>query len=162
MEMGEAGDGMFVTAFAGIVDTTSGEVIFASAGHDAPFLVDDHAVLRQLETEGGPPLGVLDEYPYPIDRDRLDPGAVMLLFTDGLTEAQDATGELYSLGRVSTALQAATAAEAKSVVDLCFTAVGGFVGDAEQADDITVLAIRCNPANSEAAATSDEMAQPAG
>jgi adenylate cyclase len=146
MEMGEAGDGMFVTAFAGIVDTVSGDVVFASAGHDSPFLVRDRHGLRQLKTEGGPPLGVLDEYPYPIDRDLLEPGTVMLLFTDGLTEAQDASGELYSAGRVSTALEAAPAEHAKAVVDACFDAVGRFVRDAEQADDITLLAIRRAPA----------------
>ncbi len=144
LEMG-GGDGMFVTAFAGIVDTRSGEVIYASAGHNAPFLVRRGGALRQLETEGGPPLGILDAFPFPIDRDRLEPGAVLLLYTDGLTEAQDAAGQLYSERRVSTALESAPADDAKAVVDACFDAVGRFVGDAEQADDITVLAIRCAP-----------------
>lgn len=153
MEMGEAGDGMFVTAFAGIVDTASGEIVYASAGHDAPFLVRADAALRQLQTEGGPPLGVLDDYPYPVDRDRLDPGTVLLLFTDGLTEAQDGGGELYSSGRVTAALKTAPADEAKSVVDACFEAVGRFVGDAEQADDITLLAIRRAPGERASAVT---------
>ncbi|HEX3861146.1 MAG TPA: CHASE2 domain-containing protein [Stellaceae bacterium] len=146
MELGEADEGMFVTAFAGILDTDTGDIVFASAGHDSPFLVRDPAGLRQLNTDGGPPLGVLDDYPYPVDRDRLAPGATLLLFTDGLTEAQDAAGELYSLGRVTEALQAASPTPAQAVVDACFDAVGRFVGDAEQADDITLLAIRLAPA----------------
>jgi serine phosphatase RsbU (regulator of sigma subunit) len=144
MDMGEHGDGMFVTAFAGIIDTASGEVVYASAGHDSPFLVGA-GELRQFVTDGGPPLGVLDEYPYPVDRDHLDPGTVLLLFTDGLTEAQDAAGELYSGLRVSNALKTISPDHARAVVDACFEAVGRFVGGAEQADDITLLAIRLAP-----------------
>jgi adenylate cyclase len=142
MEMGETGEGMFVTAFAGIVDTASGELLYASAGHDSPFLVGDRGPLRQLETEGGPPLGVLDEFPYPVDHDRMGRNAVLLLYTDGLTEAQDAGGELYSLRRVSAALRTAPATDARITVDACFEAVRQFVGEAEQTDDITILAIR--------------------
>jgi adenylate cyclase len=135
-------DMMFVTAFAGVLDLVSGELLFASAGHDRPFLLHDGRGLRQLETEGGPPLGVIEDYLFPVERARLEGDAVLLLYTDGVTEAQDSGGGLYSSARLSAALTGTPAQSAKTVVDFCFDAVGRFVGKAEQADDITVLAIR--------------------
>src|SRR5438874_3429579 len=80
--------GVFVTAFAGILDLGSGEVDFASAGHDAPFILGGRTGLRRLVTEGGPPLGAVDDFRYPIDHDRIEPGEVLLLYTDGGTEAE--------------------------------------------------------------------------
>lgn len=135
-------DMMFVTAFAGVLDLASGELRYASAGHDRPFLLRDGRGLRQLETAGGPPLGVVEEFPFPVERDRLEGDAVLLLYTDGVTEAQDSGGGLYSSARLAAALAGTPAHSARTVVDFCFDAVRRFVGDAEQADDITVLAIR--------------------
>jgi sigma-B regulation protein RsbU (phosphoserine phosphatase) len=67
---------------------------------------------------------------------------VLLLYTDGVTEAQDVGGGLYSSARLSAVLSSTPVDSARSIVDLCFEAVRRFVGSAEQADDITVLAIR--------------------
>ena len=135
-------DMMFVTAFAGVLDLASGELQYASAGHDRPFLLHDRRGLRQLDTEGGPPLGVVEDYLFPIERATLEGGAVLLLYTDGITEAQDAGGGFYSAARLTQALAATPADSARTVVDFCFEAVRRFVGNAEQADDIAVLAIR--------------------
>ncbi|MGH7061459.1 MAG: PP2C family protein-serine/threonine phosphatase, partial [Stellaceae bacterium] len=135
-------DMMFVTAFAGVLDLASGELQYASAGHDRPFLIRDGSGVRQLETEGGPPLGVVDDFPFPVECDRLEVDAVLLLYTDGVTEAQDAEGGFYSASRLSQMLSATPGQSARTVVDACFDAVSRFVGKAEQADDITVLAIR--------------------
>ena len=138
----EGGHLMFVTAFAGVLDLGSGEVVYASAGHDSPFVVQDGRGLRQLDTQGGPPLGAVEDFRFPLDRDRLEPGAVLLLYTDGVTEAQDAAGALYSARRLADHLAGGPAATARSAVDAAFDDVRRFVGGAEQADDITVLAIR--------------------
>jgi adenylate cyclase len=135
-------DMMFVTAFAGVLDLESGELQYASAGHDRPFLIHDSGGLRQLDTEGGPPLGVVEDFVFPVERDFLEGGAVLLLYTDGVTEAQDAGGGFYSAARLSGMLSGTPGASARTVVDSCFEAVSRFVGTAEQADDITVLAIR--------------------
>lgn len=135
-------DMMFVTAFAGVLDLESGELLYASAGHDRPFLIHDNRGLRQLDTEGGPPLGVVEDFNFPVERDCLEGGAVLLLYTDGVTEAQDAGGGFYSAARLSMTLSQLPGDSAKAIVDSCFEAVRRFVGNAEQADDITVLAIR--------------------
>ena len=134
--------GVFVTAFAGILDLGSGEVDFASAGHDAPFVLGGKTGLRRLVTEGGPPLGAVDDFRFPIDHDRIEPGEILLLYTDGITEAENANHTLYSSKRLIIALGKAPVADAQHVVAAIIDDVSRFVGGAEQADDMTVLALR--------------------
>jgi adenylate cyclase len=138
----ESEGGVFVTAFAGILDLGSGEVDFASAGHDAPFILGGKTGLRRLVTEGGPPLGAVDDFRYPIDHDRIEPGEVLLLYTDGVTEAENANHTLYSSERLTTALGKAPVVDAQRVVAAVIDDVTRFVGGAEQADDMTLLALR--------------------
>jgi serine phosphatase RsbU (regulator of sigma subunit)/CHASE2 domain-containing sensor protein len=134
--------GVFVTAFAGILDLGSGEVTYASAGHDSPFVLGGGTGLRQLVTEGGPPLGAVEDFRFPIDHDRIELGEVLLLFTDGVTEAENAEHKLYSSERLAKALATAPTADAQHVVAAVIDDVSRFVGGAEQADDMTVLALR--------------------
>jgi len=134
--------GVFVTAFAGILDLRSGEVDYASAGHDSPFILGGSTGLRQLLTEGGPPLGAVDEFRFPVDHDRIQPGEVLLLFTDGVTEAENGEHTLYSSERLAKALATAQVSDARRVVTSVIDDVSRFIGDAEQADDITLLAVR--------------------
>ena len=75
-----------------------------SAGHDAPFVLGSNAPPRQLDTEGGPPLGVIEGFTFPVDRDRLEPDEVLLLYTDGVTEAMDGAGALYGTTRLTATL----------------------------------------------------------
>ena len=138
----EGGELMFVTAFAGILDLGTGEIAYASAGHDSPYILHGNGSLRQLVTEGGPPLGVSEGFPYPVDRDRIEPGEVLLLYTDGVTEAENADHALYSSKRLVEVLAHAPVANAEGAVAAVIEDVGRFVGGAEQADDITVLALR--------------------
>jgi adenylate cyclase len=138
----ESEGGVFVTAFAGILDLGSGEVDFASAGHEAPFILGGKTGLRRLVTEGGPPLGAVDDFRYPIDHDRIEPGEVLLLYTDGVTEAENVNHTLYSSERLTTALGKATVIDAQRVVAAVIDDVSRFVGGAEQADDMTLLALR--------------------
>ena len=134
--------GVFVTAFAGILDLSSGEVTYASAGHDSPFVLGGRTGLRQLVTEGGPPLGAVEDFRFPIDHDRIELGEVLLLFTDGITEAENADHRLYSSDRLAKALATAAVVDAQHVVAAVIDDVVRFVGGAEQADDMTLLALR--------------------
>ncbi len=134
--------GVFVTAFAGILDLSSGEVTYASAGHNSPFVLGGRTGLRQLVTEGGPPLGAVEDFRFPIDHDRIELGEVLLLFTDGITEAENADHRLYSSDRLAKALATAAVVDAQHVVAAVIDDVVRFVGGAEQADDMTLLALR--------------------
>jgi len=134
--------GVFVTAFAGILDLASGNVVYANAGHEAPFIISGRKGLRQLVTEGGPPLGAIDGFSYPVDRDRIEPGEILLLYTDGVTEAEDADRRLYGVKRLEKMLVSLPVAEAQRLVAAVIDDLRRFIGEAEQADDITLMALR--------------------
>ena len=138
----ESEGGVFVTAFAGILDLRTGDVIYASAGHEAPFVIGGSKGLRQLATEGGPPLGAIEGFPYPVDRSRIEPGEILLLYTDGVTEAEDADRKFYGAKRLEMMLKGVSAAESRRVVVAVIDDLRHFIGKAEQADDITLLAVR--------------------
>jgi len=134
--------GVFVTTFVGVLDLGTGDISYASAGHDSPFILGSDRGLRQLTTEGGPPLGAADNFLYPVDQDRIAPGEVLLLFTDGVTEAQNSENALYGHNRLAKALAKAPTNDARNLVAAVIDDVRRFVGGAEQADDVTVLALR--------------------
>jgi sigma-B regulation protein RsbU (phosphoserine phosphatase) len=133
---------MFVTVFAGVLDLRSGRLAYLSAGHDTPFVLDNGAEPRQLTGAGGPPLGAVDDFPYPVEHQQLSPGNLLLLYTDGVTEAEDVNHSFYSAARLRQILASAPMSDAKGLVDLVREDVRRFVGDAEQTDDIALLAIR--------------------
>ena len=133
----------FVTVFAAVLDLRTGEILYVSAGHDAPYVLRSRGGLSRLDTEGGPPLGCsIDDEDYPVDRAQLEPGDVLLLYTDGVTEAKNAAEALYSTARLQSVVEAIPATSAKTVVEHVREDVRCFVAAAEQADDMTLLAIR--------------------
>lgn len=133
---------MFVTVFAGILDLTSGVLVYVNAGHDSPFVLRAGLKPETLPLAGGPPLGTVDDFQYSIEQRQLAPGETVLAFTDGVTEAQDTAHALYSGARLERLLAAAPATDAKAVVDFVRDDVHRFAAGAEQADDITLLAVR--------------------
>ena len=137
---------LFVTAIAGILDVRTGEVELCSAGHEAPILLRSSAAPCSLTVTGGPPLCVLEDFAYPADRMRLQSGDLLLMMTDGVTEAQDAAQTLYGLERVmaycSTIQDEPERRGALAVCQGLYDDVKRFVRDAEPFDDITIMAIR--------------------
>jgi sigma-B regulation protein RsbU (phosphoserine phosphatase) len=138
----EGGELMFVTAFAGVVDLVSGEVVYASAGHDAALVLAKGAAPRALDTEGGPPLGVIEGFEFPVDRGRLETGEVLLLYTDGITEAMDPSGGLYGAARLTATLKKSPPDSAQAAIERVTEDVRAFTAGADQADDMTMLALR--------------------
>jgi sigma-B regulation protein RsbU (phosphoserine phosphatase) len=137
----EGGRPMFVTVFAAVLNLESGRIAYASAGHDSPYLLRAGSPMLRLDTEGGPPLGSVDDFLFPVDTAQLEPGDVLLLYTDGVTEAKDATSGFYTGGRLGDLVSSVTDLTARSIVELVREDVRRFVGDAEQADDITLLGV---------------------
>jgi adenylate cyclase len=136
------GDMMFVTVFAGILDLTSGMLVYVNAGHDAPFLLRAGVKASELAGAGGPPLGTVDDFPYTVERRQLTSGDLLLLYTDGVTEAEDRNDGFYTQARLELLLQSAPTNNAKDLVEFVREDVRRFAAGAEQADDITLLAIR--------------------
>jgi adenylate cyclase len=142
-ELGAGGANMmFVTVFAGILDLRSGTLVYVNAGHDAPFMLRGGAEPETLPIAGGPPLGTVDDFQYSIEQRQLAPGEMLLAYTDGVTEAQDTSKTLYSGARLGRLLVSAPTTSAKAVVDFVRDDLRRFAAGAEQADDITMLAVR--------------------
>ena len=135
--------GMFVTLFAGCLDTETGELTYASAGHDAPVLLPGGGnSSRFLELDGGPVLGLLEGSDYPLRRTRLLQQDTLVLYTDGVSEATDENGEFFTLERLVDTLAERPRGTTAEVADAVLEKVKAFAGQAPQSDDITVMAVR--------------------
>ena len=136
---------LFVTAFAGILDLDTGDLVYCNAGHENPFVVDPAgAVGRRLEEGGGPPLCTVDAFAYRGARDRLRPGELLCVISDGVTEARNRVGALYGSRRVCDVLRTAMrsgATTARDVVRTLHDDVESFAAGADPSDDITMLVL---------------------
>lgn len=136
---------LFITMFAGILNLDTGELHFCNAGHDAPFVLRKGAAPESVVSVGGPPLCVVEDFTYPTETLQLHPGDLLCVTTDGVAEAMDGSGALLGVERTKRILaDLPPEADAKTVVDNLYAAVGRFVAGAEASDDLTVLAIRWN------------------
>lgn len=109
--------------------------------------VADGRTVEHVYVEGGPPLCVLDDFEYGATRLQLQPGDILCLITDGITEAMDASGALYGTERLAAVLgKLGAGATARETIAAVRADVGAFVGAAEAADDLTLLALRWTPA----------------
>jgi len=136
-------ESLFVTLFVMSLDLETGEFTFCNAGHDPLYGMNPgRAEVRKFDHGGRPPLCVLDGYPYPLGRDRLVPGELLCMITDGITEAANGAGQLYGHARLERVLGRMNGAAPAELVDDIRRDVLEFVAGAEPADDMSVLALR--------------------
>lgn len=133
---------MFLTAWMGVLDTRTGRVDFANAGHNPPLVRRADGSVEWLRAKSGPMLAVLGGVRYEPRSVTLDPGDTLFLYTDGVTEATDAAGALFGETRLAETLRAASDGDPSSVCRLVRAAVAAFAAGAPAADDMTVLAVR--------------------
>jgi phosphoserine phosphatase RsbU/P len=139
-----ASSNMFVTLFYGLLDPASGALRFVNAGHNPPLLLRaESGELEELEA-GELPLGILVEQPFVASSTQLGPGDALVAFSDGITEAMDAEGNLYDDARLVAALRARVGAPAPALLTTIVDSVAAFVADAPQADDMTLLIVSRN------------------
>ncbi|HET7091174.1 MAG TPA: PP2C family protein-serine/threonine phosphatase [Anaerolineae bacterium] len=133
---------LLLTAFYAALDRRSGRMTFASGGHDWPlWLKAATGECIELETRGVV-LGALNEIPL-VDRViDLAPGDLVVCFTDGVTEAQNAEGQMFDLERLKAVVKANRHAGAQRALTAIVEAVEGFVGDTPQSDDLTVVVVK--------------------
>jgi sigma-B regulation protein RsbU (phosphoserine phosphatase) len=131
---------MFATVLFGQVDLRSGDIVLASAGHDAPLLLHADGRHEVVPMESGAPLGFEASSQFPTWRGRLPAGATLLAYTDGVTEAFNPGNEAFGLERLRATLRAELSALAHC--EHVIANVHAFAHPAAQSDDITVLAMR--------------------
>jgi len=140
---------MFVTLFVGILDLTTGELRYCNAGHEAPFIIGKEP--RQLPVNRTFPVGAVRKATYQTQTAVIEPQSTILLYTDGVTEAMNAENQMFGSDRITDNLTQAiqTGQQApKTVIEGLIQSIHDFVGDTEQSDDITLLAISSSPSRS--------------
>ena len=135
---------MFVTLFLAILDLPSGEMVYCNAGHNPPYLQRATGELERLDARHGPVIGAVEDMGYDESSLQLQPGDLVYLYTDGITEAMNSNRNLYGEQRMVGQLEGREFDSAAAAVTASVDDVWAFQGDAPQADDITVLATRYN------------------
>lgn len=138
----EATGGMFVTLLFAILHIASGELEYCNAGHLAPFVLGSDGSVARLEGEHAPALALASGLPFPIARHRLAVGETLFFFTDGVTEALSTSREFYTLRRLQIVLRDVYALPASTITRSIVQDVRAFSAEHEQADDISVMALR--------------------
>lgn len=133
---------MFVTGWLGEIDLTTGDVQFANAGHNPPLVRHADGGYEYLKSKPGFVLAGMEGIAYRSSSFHMDPGDVILLYTDGVTEAENKAEELYGEERLQkTVNQCARNASCRNIIDSVRKDVNAFVDGADQFDDITMLAL---------------------
>jgi sigma-B regulation protein RsbU (phosphoserine phosphatase) len=133
---------MFVTAAIGCLHLGAGALVLVDAGHNPVVVVGAGRGCELLAVPKGIALGVLPHSAYTEARFALDPGATLVLYTDGLTDARGTTGEMFGEGRLHRAIAAAGAETPGGLVAAVIGEVERFAAGAPPEDDLTLLALR--------------------
>ena len=137
---------LFVTLFYGVLDLATGALQYARAAHNPPYLLPREMSVenpaRVLRDPGGMMAGMFDEAEYESGFAELRAGDTLVLFTDGIVEAQNGSGEFFGNARLTAVLEELHGVEPEALVMSTVKAVQGFVGNLPQSDDLTVMALR--------------------
>ena len=130
---------MFVTLFVGALDLRTGHLLYCNAGHDAPYLQD-----QLLPCDPNLPVGIMPDWTFSEQETDIAPGSTVFLYTDGLTEAENALPEQFGRQRVIDIISSSIegAYSPQELIETMTAAVRQFVGETEQSDDLTMLAIK--------------------
>lgn len=136
--------GLFVTCWAGVYNTETGVVTFVNAGHNPPVLMRKGEKPEYMKVKRGFVLAGLEGYKYTEQEIQLSKGDEIFFYTDGVTEATNAEKELYGEDRLTECLAGCASEDVSAQLLTVKEDVDKFVGDAEQFDDITIMAMQIN------------------
>lgn len=141
--------GMFVTVWMGYLNTRTGEVTYANAGHNPPLVRHADGSVEFVRSRPGLVLAGMEGIRYRANSIQLEPGDMLYLYTDGVTEATNADNNLYGENRLLAILEHHTNGDVHAVCENVKADVDAFVGEAPQFDDITMLSLRYTPPGEE-------------
>lgn len=127
---------IFVTFFAGVLDLDTGHLRYCNAGHIAPLING-----QPLAVHSNLPIGAMPDWEFKAQETDLAPGSTLFLYTDGLDEAEDAKHRLFGKKRIVEVMQSSSQ-QPRVLIERMTQAVADFVGDTEQSDDLTMLAMQ--------------------
>ena len=133
---------MFVTVFYGVYDLTTGQVDYTNAGHNPPYILHADGSVEMLKNDCNLVLGAVEDMKYNSQSLQLNPGDALVMYTDGVTEAENKAHDQFGESRLETELAALQGADSKQIVQTVLAKVREFAAGAPQSDDITQLVIR--------------------
>ncbi len=139
---------MFVTLWLGILEISTGKVTFANAGHDDVAVYRKNGRYEYFKTKHGLVVGAMQGIKYKDFEIQLEKGDKLFLYTDGVTEATNADNEMFTLDRTLRELNSMKDASPQGVIEGISKSVNAFVGGAPQFDDLTMLCLEYNGADS--------------
>jgi len=134
---------LFVSAFYIVLEAADGRLTFANAGHNLPLIRRAGGQVEEVMSRGMV-LGIMDDMTYNEAATVLAVDDILVLYTDGITEAMNAPGELFGKARLIDAVRDATPATAHDLIDAILAAVRAYIGDTPQADDLTIVTVKRN------------------
>jgi sigma-B regulation protein RsbU (phosphoserine phosphatase) len=132
-------EGMFATLFFGVLDPRNGKMTYVNAGHEPLIIVNQNNVRQRLKTTG-PAVGISLETEYKAKPVQIEPGDILIGYTDGVTEALSPNKEFYTKGRFFSILEN-PAPTASKLIEQIKIDLYNHMDDAPQFDDITMLAV---------------------
>jgi sigma-B regulation protein RsbU (phosphoserine phosphatase) len=131
----------FVTAFYGVLDATNRTLAYSNAGHNPPILMEVDGKVR-FKDRGGVPLGMFRDSRYYEYYETIDPGQILILYTDGVTEATDHAGEEYGRDRLVDAVRACRELPAREMIDFLHRDLMEWTGGVGATDDVTFFVVK--------------------
>lgn len=132
---------MFVTAFEGVLDMTTGEFRYVNAGHEIPFICKKDGTFESYKIRAGLILAGMEGTRYRSGSLTLEPGDKLFQYTDGVTEATDANNQLYGMKRLESVLKKNSSMVPAELLSAVRADIDAFVGNAPQFDDITMICL---------------------
>lgn len=133
---------LFVTVFYGVLDPATGILTYCNAGHNPPYLLDgQNKGLAQTLRRTGIPLGIFEDVTWEQASAEIATGDALVLYTDGIPEAQDEQKGFFGEGRLLEIVQGHLGCSAQDMQDALLAEVHQFIGDAPPLDDITLLVV---------------------
>lgn len=142
---GENATTMFVTAMYGIFDTETHELIYTNAGHLPIAAIHPNGTPSFLECDSGMALGIMEDMEFQDNKHVMAPGEMIMMYTDGVTEASNINGEEFDFSRLIEVLKQHPVTTPKLLVNNLVVAIKRFVNGASQSDDITTLCLKYKP-----------------
>lgn len=142
MLCGESVDSMFVTVFYGIYDLKTGVIDFTNAGHNPPYILHANGTVEMLKSSCNLVLGAVEDLSFRNDSMQLESGDAIVMYTDGVTEAENKVHEQFGESRLEAELAGLQDVSSKQIVDTVNAKVKEFADGAAQSDDVTQLVIR--------------------
>jgi sigma-B regulation protein RsbU (phosphoserine phosphatase) len=134
----------YATLFIGVLDPSTGQIQYVNAGHNPPFLISADGSIEEVAATATP-IGMLESAPIEAGEMTIRPGGMLVVFSDGIPEAQNTAGDFYEEDRLKATILEHAGDPAKKIVESVTTDLAAFVGEASPSDDVTIVLIKRLP-----------------